>query len=361
MKRNREQGGECTIHPALKSLGTEGDPSPNAKLLRSPKGSSPARPDGDSILASPLRPSSLLLMAGPHKSGSHAGFREIALNFIQYQASPIKQRTSVKILRLQDLLESRHAFGSGKEWLKAEADGREPGDELPMLDGEDSHELEEVTASASSESITEPESEDVLVRVMRENPELRYAGKAPPYGSGEEVTMRASSESVTEPESEDVLVRVMRENPGLRYAGKAPPYVSGSCLPGSSKSGSFKASRVENGSVSQVKQVGIIITDGTPPASQSLDHTDPTTSSVENLETVSPVGTSSGLTKPETQSGSSAISKTRDRSKSQSHSLNESALTFSQPTIGPLVAFLDMLERGSSAPWESQPVIDIDD
>ena len=318
MKRNREQGGECTIHPALKSLGTEGDPSPNAKLLRSPKGSSPARPDGDSILASPLRPSSLLLMAGPHKSGSHAGFREIALNFIQYQASPIKQRTSVKILRLQDLLESRHAFGSGKEWLKAEADGREPGDELPMLDGEDSHELEEVTASASSESITEPESEDVLVRVMR-------------------------------------------ENPGLRYAGKAPPYVSGSCLPGSSKSGSFKASRVENGSVSQVKQVGIIITDGTPPASQSLDHTDPTTSSVENLETVSPVGTSSGLTKPETQSGSSAISKTRDRSKSQSHSLNESALTFSQPTIGPLVAFLDMLERGSSAPWESQPVIDIDD
>ena len=139
-------------------------------------------------------------------TGLHRSSRDdIALDFVQYQPTPTKRRSSmdspIKDLkffesqttlsptwsqprsferwRLRDLLESQRAFGSGKAGLEAEAEGREPGEGLGTMDGEESDELEKAAMMASS--ITEAESQDVTELLLRANPELKFGGKAPPY------------------------------------------------------------------------------------------------------------------------------------------------------------------------------------
>ena len=231
------------------------------------------------------------------------------------------QPRSFERWRLRDLLESQRAFGGGKAGLEAEAEGREPGEGLGTMDvdGEESDELEKAAMMASS--ITEAESQDVTELLLRANPELKFGGKAPPY--------KPSSSS-------------------------------------SSKfgSGSAKNNGNENGSGSRVEQVGIIDIDGTPPSSQNSkksDRSGPIVNRIENVGMVSPAKTASSLTESESQGGSSGKSQGHDESQG-GISLGESqVLAFSQPTLDPLMRFLDIFEGGNSMAQDSQSVIDIDD
>jgi len=307
-------------------------------LLYSPKRSSPTRRDGDDPPTSSLPPSSIPPSTDPHRS-SHDG---AALDFVEYQTTPTKRRSSMdsprKEMKLfesqvtlsptwsqprsferwrlaRDLLdESQRGLDNGKAGLEAEAEGREPGDGL-RTDGEESEELEKAAMIASS--MTEAESQDLAEWFSRVHPELKFVGNAP--------QCKSSSSSLR-----------------------------------SSKQGSDSAKNNanENGSGSRVDQVGIIVINDTPPSSQNSKKPDPDpiTNRIDNVGMVSPAKTSSSLTESESQSGGSR--KVEDESQS---GLGESALMFSQPTPDPLRAFLDMFEGASSVPQDSQSVIDIDD
>ena len=330
-------------NPALENLSIQGIHSPIVGLLHFPKRNSPTRGKDDRPSTSPLPPSSL-----PPPASTHGSSRDdIALDFVQYQTTPTKRRSSLdssprkelKLFesqmtlsptwsqprsferwRLRDLLDSQRAFGDGKAGLEAEAEGHEPGGGTGT-DGEESEESEKAAMMASS--ITEAESQDFTEWFLRTHPELKYAGKAPPYKSG---------------------------SSSLR----------------SSKSGSDSTKNKndgnENGSGSRVEQVGIIVIDDTPPTSQNSkksDNSDFIKNRIENVGMVSPV---SSLTESDSQI-SAGLKKAQDDGESQDVSgLGESALAFSQPTLDPLMAFLDIFDGGSSVPQDSQsPVIDIDD
>lgn len=228
------------------------------------------------------------------------------------------QPRSFERWRLRDLLDSQRAFGEGKAGLEAEAEGREPGEGLGTTDGEESGEMEKAAMMASS--LTEPESQDLLELLLRNNPELKYAGKAPPCES--------SSSSLR-----------------------------------SSKSGSdsAKQNEKENGSGNRTEQVGIIVIDDTPAPSQDSkrsDNPDPITNRIGNVGMMPSTGTQSSLTESESYSGGSR--NVQDHDESQGGGLGESDLVFSQPTLDPLMGFLDIFE-GTSIPLDSQSVIDIDD
>ena len=270
---------------------------------------------------------------------------DAALDFVQYQTTPTKRRTSldsprkaIKLFesqvtlspawsqprsfekwRLRDLLhDSQHGFGDGKAGLEAEAEGREPGGS-GVTGGEESEELEKEAMMASS--MTEAESQDLVEWFSRAHPELKFGGNAPQYKSG------ASSR-------------------------------------GSNKSGPDSAKN-ENGSGNRVQHLGVIVIDDTPPTSQNSkhgsDHPDPITNRIDNVGMVSsPVKTPGSLAESESQSGGSRKVQQED-GESQGPGLGESALIFSQPSPDPLGAFLDMFDGASSVPQDSQSVIDIDD
>lgn len=319
------------------SWSTQKISSPITGSLYSPERNSPIRRDGNGPSTSPLPPSSIPTSTDPHRSSRD----DIALDFVQYQMTPTKRRSSMdsprkemKLFesqatlsptwsqprsferwRLRDLLdETQRGLNDGKARLEMEAEGHEPGEGL-RTDGEDSEELERAAMMASS--ITEAESQDVVEWLTKAQPELRLGGKAPQYKSS---------------------------NSSLR----------------SSKSGhgSTKNNANENGSGSRIDQVGIIVIDDTPPSSQNSKKSDPDpiTNRIDSVGMVSPIKVPSGFTESESQSRSSR--KVGDESQS---GLGESALVFSQPTPDPLRAFLDMFEGASSMPQDSQSVIDIDD
>ena len=227
------------------------------------------------------------------------------------------QPRSFERWRLRDLLESQRAFSDGKAGLEAEAEGREPGEGL-KADGGESEELERAAMMASS--VTEAESQDLLEWLTRAHPELKYAGKAP--------TSKSSNSS-------------LRSN--------------------KSGSDSVKHNANGNGSGSRVDQVGAIVIDDTPPPSQNpkkSDNPDHITNRIENVGMVSLVGTQSSRTESDSQSEGSKKAQGPDESQP---GINESALIFSQPSLDPLAAFLDMFEGASSMPRDSQSVIEIDD
>lgn len=313
--------------------------SPATGLLCSPQRNAPARRSDDGPSTSPLPPSSI----PPPTDLPRSSRDDTALDFVQYQTTPTKRRSSLdsptkelKLFdsqtthsppwsrlrsferwRVRDLLDSQRAFSNGKAGLEAEAEGREPGEGL-KADGGESEELERAVMMASS--MTEPESQDLLERLTREHPELKYAGKAPPSKSS---------------------------NSSLR----------------SKKSGSDSAKDNANGdgSRSRVGQVGVIVIDDTPPPSQNLkksDNPDPITNRIENVGMVSSVRTQSSRTESDSQSEGSR--KAQDQDESQS-GINESALIFSEPSPDPLAGFLDIFEGASSMIQDSQSVIDIDD
>jgi hypothetical protein len=302
---------------------------------------SPTRHNDDDPLTSPLLPSSLLPSTDPNRSSRG----DAALDFVQYQATPTTRKYSIdspnkdfkffesqttlspawsqprsfERWRLRDLLDSQHAFGDGKAGLEAEAEGREPGEGLKTTDGEESEELENAATMASS--ITQAESQDLTEWFLRVHPELKFGGKAPPYKSSPS-SLRSSK----------------------------------------SDSDSAKPNGNESGSGSRVEQVEIINIEDTPPSSQNSKksgHPDPITSRIENMGMMSPVKAPSSLTESESQSGSPR--KAQDGDESQGGSLGESALAFSQPTLDPLMVFLDMFEGGDSVPRDSQSVINVDD
>ena len=314
-------------------LGTEKTLSPIAALLFSPKRGSPTRRDYDGPSTSSLPPSSIPPSTDPPRSSRD----DTALDFVQYQTTPTKRRSSfdsprkeLKLFesqttisptwsqprsferwRLRDILDSQRAFGDGKAGLEAEAEGREPGGSLGT-DGEESQNLEKAAMMASS--MTQPESQDLTEWILKAHPELRFAGKAPPY--------KSSSSSLN-----------------------------------SNKSGSDSSKNKSNGSGSggRSEQVGIIVIDDTPPPSQNSkksDNSDPITNRIENVGMVSPVKTPSSLTESDSQSGN--LRETQEQDESQSGGLGESALIFSQPSLDPLHAFLDIFEGASSLPQDSQ-------
>ena len=329
--------GEYPTHPTLESWSTERIYSPITGLLYSPKRSSPTRGSGGGPPTGPLPPSSIPPSTDPHRSSRD----DAALDFVQYQTTPTKRRSSMdsprKEMKLfesqatlsptwsqprsferwrlaRDLDESQRGLDNGKAGLEAEAEGREPGEGLG-IDGEESEESEKVAMMASS--MTEAESQDLAEWFLRVRPELKFGGKAPQYKSS---------------------------NSSLR-SNKSDP-------------DSAKNNVNENGSGSRVDQVGIIVIDDTPPSSQNSKKSDldPITNRIDNFGRVSHVRTSSSLTESESQSGGSR----KVEGESQG-SLGESSLMSSQPTPAPLREFLDMLERASSMPHDSQSVIDIDD
>jgi hypothetical protein len=326
------------VHPAPKSSSTERIQSPITGLLYSPKGDSPTRRNGDGPSTSSLPPSSIPPSTDPLGSSNDD------LDFVQYQTTPTKRRSSIdsprkeirffesqatlsptwsqprsfERWRLRDLLDSQRAFDGGKAGLEAEAEGREPGEGL-RTDSEESEELERAAMMASS--ITEAESQDMTEWFSRVHPELRFGGKAPPY--------KTSASSI---------------------------------VPSKSGPDSAKNNANENGSGSRVEQVGVIVIDDTPPPSQNSNKSgnpNPITNRIENVGLVLPVKMPSSLTESDSQSGGPRKSQGQDES--QGSGLGESALVFSQPTMDPLAAFLDMFEGASSAPQDSQSVIDIDD
>jgi hypothetical protein len=309
-------------------------------LLYSPKRNSPTRHNDDGPSTSPLPPSSLPPSTDPNRSSRG----DVALDFVQYQTTPTKRKSAIdspkkdlkffesqtthsptwsqprsfERWRLRDL-DSQRAFGDGKAGLEAEAEGREPGEGLKTTDGEESEELEKAAMMASS--ITQSESQDLTEWILRVHPELKFGGKAPPY--------------------------------------KSSPSSLGSSK---SDSESAKPNGNESGSGSRVERVEIINIEDTPPSSQNSKksgHPDPITSRIENVGMMPPVKAPSSLTESESQSGSPR--KAQDGDESQDGSLGESALAFSQPTLDPLMAFLDIFEGGDSMSRDSQSVIDIDD
>ena len=330
--------GEYPTHPKLGGWSTEGIYSPITGLLYSPRRSSPTRRDGDGPPTSPLPPSSIPPSTDPHGSSREG----TALDFVQYQTTPTKPRSSMdsprKDMKLfesqvtlsptwsqprsferwrlaRDLLdESQRGLDHGKAGLEAEAEGREPGEGL-RVDGEESEELEKAAMMASS--MTEAESQDLTEWFSRVHPELKFGGKAPQYKSSN------SSLKSSKPDLD-----------------------------------SAKNNANENGSGSRVDQVGIIVIDDTPPSSQNSKKSDPDpiTNRIDNVGMVSSAKTSSSLTESESQSG--GLRKAEDESQGGP---GEPALMFSQPTPDPLRAFLDMFEGASSVPQDSQSVIDIDD
>ena len=277
---------------------------------------------------------------------NRSGHDDAALDFVQYQTTPTKRRTSldsprksIKLFesqvtlsptwsqprsfekwRLRDLLyDSQRGFGDGKAGLEAEAEGREPGGS-GKTDGGESEELEKEAMMASS--MTEAESQDLAEWFSKFRPELKVGGKAPQYKSG---ASSHGSSSKSRPDS-------------VKDGGN------------------------ENGSGSRVEQVGVIIIDDTPPTSQNSKGSDPDpiTNRIDNVGMMSsPIKTASSLTESESQSGGSR--KVQEDAESPGPGLGESALIFSQPSPDPLRAFLDMFEGASSMPQDSQSVIDIDD
>lgn len=226
------------------------------------------------------------------------------------------QPRSFERWRLRDLPDSQRAFSDGKAGLEAEAEGREPGEGL-KTDGEESEELEKAAMMASS--ITEAESQDYTELFLRTHPELKFGGKAPQYKSSP---------------------------PSLRSR--------------KSSSDSIRSNGNQTGSGSRVEQVGIIVLDDTPPPSQNPKRSDnPDANRIENVGMMSPITTASSLTEPDSHSGSSR--KAQEHGGSQDGDLGESPLAFSQPTLDPLMGFLDIFDRASSAAQDSQSVIDIDD
>jgi hypothetical protein len=245
--------------------------------------------------------------------------KEIKLFESQMTLSPTwSQPRSFERRRLaRDLLEEiQRGLDNGKAGLEAEAEGREPGEGL-RTDGEESEELEKAAMMASS--ITEAESQDLAEWFSRVHPELKFGGKAPQY--------KSSNSSLS-----------------------------------SNKSGpdSAKNNANESGSGSRVDQVGVIVISDTPPSSQDSKKSDPDpiTNRIDNVGVgmVSPIEISSSSAESESQSGGS-----RKAEGESQGDLGQSALMFSQPTPDPLRAFLDMFEGASSAPQDSQSVIDIDD
>ena len=278
---------------------------------------------------------------------NRSGHDDAALDFVQYQTTPTKRRTSldsprksIKLFesqvtlsptwsqprsferwRVRDILdESQRGFGDGKAGLEAEAEGREPGGSgSGRTDGEESEELDKEVMMASS--MTEAESQDLAEWFSRFHPELKFAGKAPQYKSG------ASSHG------------------------------------SSNKSGPDSA---KNGSGSRIEQAGVIVIDDTPPTSQNpkVSDPDPITNRIDNVGIVSssPVKTSDSLTGSDSQSGGSRkVQEDALESQGPGIGIGESALIFSQLSPDPLGVFLDMFEGASSMPQDSQSVIDIDD
>jgi hypothetical protein len=305
---------------------------PSRALAFSSPSNSPTRHNDDGPLTSPLLPSSLLSSTNPNRSSR--GDIDAALDFVQYQTTPTTRKSSIdspgrdlkffesqttlsptwsqprsfERWRLQDLLDSQHAFGDGKAGLEAEAEGCEPGEGLKTTDGEESEELEKAAMMASS--ITQAESQDLTEWFLRVHPELKFGGKAPPY--------------------------------------KSSPSSLGSSK---SDSDSAKPNGNESGSGSRVEQVEIITIEDTPPSSQNSKksgHPDLITSCIENMGMMSPVKAPSSLTESGSQSGSPR--KAQHGDESQGGSLGESALAFSQPTLDPLMAFLDIFE-GDARFW----------
>lgn len=303
-------------------------------MLYSPKRSLPARRDGDGPQKSSLPPSSI-----PPSSGSlRSSHDDIALDFVQYQTTPTKRKSSIdsptkediKLFESQatlsptwshtrsfegwgfrDLGESQHGLGDGKAGLEAEAEGHEPGGGSETGGGE-SEESERAVMMASS--MTEAESQDMIERLMKEHPELKLAGKAPQY--------KSSSSSLK-----------------------------------SNKSGpdSAKNDANENGSGSRIDQVGIIVIDDTPPSSQNSKKSDPDpiTNRIDNVGMVPPVEIPGSLA--ESESGS------REAGDESQGGLGESALIFSEPTPTPVRGFLEIFMGANSVLQDSQSVIDISD
>ena len=320
-------------YPHSRNLGTEKTCSPIAALLFSPKQGSPTRHDDDGPSTGPQTLSSIPLSTNPRRSSY-----DTALDFVQYQATPAKRRSSLnsprkemKLFesqttlsptwsqprsferwRLRDILDGHHAFSDGKAGLEAEAEGHEPGGSVGM-DGEESQELEKVAIMASS--VTQAESQDLLQWILEVHPELKFVGKATRCGSG-----------------------------------SSSPRSSGS------GNGSAEGESNENGSRSCVEQDGVIFIEDTPPPSQnprnSGNEPDPITNHVENVGMVAPVKTASSLTESGSRSGNPR--KTQEEDESQSGGLCGSALIFSQPSLDPLHAFLDIFEGASGLSKDSQ-------
>ena len=331
-----------SIFPTFKALGTKRTHSPVTGFL-SPKRNSSIRRSDAGPSTSPLPPSSIPPSTDP---SDRSGRDDTALDFVQYQTTPTKRRSSIdsptkeiKLFdsqvthsptwsqprsferwRLRDFLDSQRAFGDGKAGLEAEAEGREPG-EGSGTNGEESEESEELQRAAMmASSVTEADSQDLIEWFSRVRPELKFAGKAPQSKSS---------------------------NSSLRSNKSGPD--------------SAKDNANGNGSGSRIDQVGTIVIDDTPPPSQNSkksDNADPITNRIENVGMVSPVKTASSLTESDSQSGGSR--QTQGNVESQG-GIPESALIFSQPTLDPLMAFLDIFEGASSMPQDSQSVIDISD
>ena len=187
------------ILPELESLVAHEIPSPIAPLLDSPES---ARGDTGSS-TSDLLPHVPSPPSNPHGSLSHDNFD---LDFVSFKPTPTSrtspadspkdnlkffesqttlsptwsQPRSFEKWRLRDseFYNGQHAFGDGKAGLEAEAEGHEPGEESRTADGEESEESEKGVSLASS--VTEEESQDATEWLLRVNPGLKYAGKAPP-------------------------------------------------------------------------------------------------------------------------------------------------------------------------------------
>ena len=161
--------GESAIFPALKSSITQENNSPLAMPLYSPKRDSLACHNNNGSPTSPLPPS--LLSATTEIDLHRAGWNDMGLDFVPYQATPPKHRSSIDLEdlelfesptvlglmwrqparsfgrpRLQDILDAQRAFGDGKVGLETEAEGYEPGEWLRTMDGE----LEEMENSSQN-------------------------------------------------------------------------------------------------------------------------------------------------------------------------------------------------------------------
>ena len=198
---------------------------PTAALLFPFERGSPTRCDDDDPSTSQLPPSSIPLSTHPQRASHY----DPALDFVQYQPTPTKRKSSFdspreKMMlfesqatlspawseprsfeewRFRDVLDSQYAFGGGKAGLEAEAEGHEPGGSLDA-DGEESQELEETAMMASS--MTQPESQDFAEWIMKAHPELRFVGKAPSCKSGNSSPTREHDESQSGGLGESALI-----------------------------------------------------------------------------------------------------------------------------------------------------------
>lgn len=293
--------GKYFVYLILEDSGAKRTYSPVARSRYFPERGAPH--NSDNPLASSPSPPSISPSRHPHMPGRF----DPALDFVQYKATPIKHRSSLDSPTMEmKLFDSRAALSptwsqprSFERWsLRDFLNGQ-----CAFGDGKAGLEAEAEGCEPGEDSETDEERPDGLEGVMT----------------------RASS--VTEEESQEMAEWFSKVHPELRFVGKAPRYESGDPLSGSNKSGSDPAGN----SRSQAERVGIVAIEA---------------------GMASPVKAPSSLTESDSQSGS--LKKTQKRDESQNSGLGESALIFSQPSLDPLHAFLDIFERASSSPRDSQ-------